>query len=236
MMILPTPNPLLRLPLFPGPLSFVRRLHRFSTHQLYTASPVLSRPQADYTGVSQRKSICRIDLRLQQKILRISVFAVGHTRKQDNARGGLPSRLAAMAFPRDFGGGLVPGPVDSTPGMRIDEPAGPIRMVAPPMRSLPVRVRNLGPGSRSRPVRTDLTTGPGGLHYRGITCRDLGSAAVLPDEGREPAGAVPRPGLSQAAPGPAGREPTGTAPPVGGRARAGTAAGTDERSGRVGRV
>ena len=33
-----------------------------------------------------------------------------------------------------------------------------------------------------------------------------------------------------------GRDPTGTAPPVGGRSRAGTAAGTGERAGRVRRT
>ena len=40
-----------------------------------------------------------------------------------------------------------------------------------------------------------------------------------------------RPRPPRPVPGPSGRDPTGTAPRVGGRLRAGTAAGTDERSG-----
>ncbi len=54
-------------------------------------------------------------------------------------------------------------------------------------------------------------------------------------EARRPGTGSFRPGSPRSVPGPAGPDPTDTSPsPVGGQSRAGTTAGPDERSGRVG--
>src|SRR5262249_45457695 len=126
-----------------------------------------------------------------------------------------------MAFPRDFGWDVVPGPVDSTPGMGIDEPADPIRMVGPPIGIAAGRVGDVDRGGRPHPDGSAGTAGRSEPHGRGMIALRPGVCGGAPGRGTRA--------------GPAGRDPTDTAPPpVGGRSRAGTAAGTDERSGRDG--
>ena len=134
-----------------------------------------------------------------------------------------------MAFPRDFGRDLVAGSVDSTPGMGINEPADPIRIVALPSGSLPDGSGDpLGPGGRSQPVRSDLTIRAGRAALRGMVPSRPGSEAVLPDEGRDLTDAAPCPGPPRPAPGPAGREPTDTT-----RRRSAVGRGPGPRPGRM---
>ncbi len=135
----------------------------------------------------------------------------------------------------DFGGAPVPRWVDSTPVTGIGEPPARSGLWQGRSGSLSGGSGGLGPGARSQAVRSDPTTGPRRPQWRGMIPPGPGTAARLPEAGREPDGAAPRRDPSRAVARSAGRDPNGTAPPPVGRlARAGTGPRPGRMSDRVG--
>ncbi len=146
---------------------------------------------------------------------------------------GRPLPVAMTGFPPRLGRDLAPGSGESTPGMGIDEAAEPIRILAGPTGIAPGRIggpgRGCGGSIATRPIRPDDWTGRAVLaRHDPVASWDLRRCSSRRDASRP---VLPP---AQACRGRRLDRPAATRPaPRRQRARAGTPAGTEERSGRM---